>query len=142
MNHHVGQKSYVRSPPQGCEARFISKVSGRFILALLLLLSSTRRSVKIMDNSTGITKKYSSPAGPATKVGLAKAKSELGASQAHENIFLNLRSRFIQRLMKHGKKAVAVKLFDESLEIFYQKVQNLDSEELNRKTKRKKSSIE
>jgi small subunit ribosomal protein S7 len=95
-----------------------------------------------MDNSTGITKKYSSPAGPATKVGLAKAKSELGASQAHENMFLNLRSRFIQRLMKHGKKAVAVKLFDESLEIFYQKVQNLDSEELNRKTKRKKSSIE
>ena len=95
-----------------------------------------------MDNSTEITKKYSSPAGPATKVGLAKAKSELGASQAHENIFLNLRSRFIQRLMKHGKKAVAVKLFDESLEIFYQKVQNLDSEELNRKTKRKKSSIE
>ena len=33
--------------------------------------------------------------------------------------------------MKHGKKAVAVKLFDESLEIFYQKVKSLDNEELN-----------
>jgi hypothetical protein len=84
-----------------------------------------------MDNSTGITKKYGAnhpTVGPATS--------------AHENIFLNLRSRFIQRLMKDGKKAVAVKLFDESLEIFYQKVKSLDSEEKNRRTKRKKSTIE
>ena len=38
------------------------------------------------------------------------------------NYFI-IRERFIQRLMKDGKKSIATKIFDESLEIFYQTIQ-------------------
>ena len=48
------------------------------------------------------------------------------------NYFI-IRERFIQRLMKDGKKSIATKIFDESLEIFYQTIQQTSQDELGAK---------
>ena len=43
--------------------------------------------------------------------------------------YFNLRERFIQRFMKDGKKAIATKIFDEGLEVFYRKIQQMQEED-------------
>ncbi len=49
----------------------------------------------------------------------------------------------MQRLMKDGKKSVATKVFDESLEIFYQTIQQSNIEDLTKRAKtRKKSTVD
>jgi hypothetical protein len=60
--------------------------------------------------------------------------------------YFNIRERFIQRLMKDGKKSIATKIFDESLEIFYQTIQQTSNDELTKqflsKSNRKKSTVD
>ena len=57
--------------------------------------------------------------------------------------YFDLRKRFIQRLMKDGKKSVATKLFDEGLEIFYRTIQQSNIDDLVKRSKsRKKSSVD
>ena len=57
--------------------------------------------------------------------------------------YFHLRGRFVQRLMKDGKKSVATKVFDESLEIFYQTIQQSNIEDLTKRAKtRKKSTVD
>lgn len=54
--------------------------------------------------------------------------------------YFHLRDRFIKRLMKDGKKSVATKVFDESLEIFYEVVQQTNEENFAKQTKSRKKS--
>jgi len=48
--------------------------------------------------------------------------------------------------MKDGKKSIATKIFDESLEIFYQTIQQTSNDELTKqflsKSNRKKSTVD
>jgi|EP01050_Picozoa_sp_SAG11_P000225 hypothetical protein len=52
-------------------------------------------------------------------------------------LYFHLRERFIQRLMKDGKKAVAVKIFDESLELLKREI-NLYGSPISKATKETK----
>ena len=54
--------------------------------------------------------------------------------------YFHLRERFIKRLMKDGKKSVATKVFDESLEIFYETVQQTNEENFAKQIKSRKKS--
>eukprot|EP01051_Picozoa_sp_SAG22_P000089 SAG22_NODE_2_length_61565_cov_858.782010_25_plen_121_part_00 len=54
--------------------------------------------------------------------------------------YFDLRKRFIQRLMKDGKKSIATKLFDEGLEIFYQTIQQSNPDDLLKRSKGRKNS--
>ena len=80
--------------------------------------------------------------GSAPKRGLSKSldlRLQLPLAEMNDGYF-HLRERFINRLMKDGKKSVATKLFDESLEMFYETVQQTDEENLAKQIKSRKKS--
>ena len=88
--------------------------------------SGSYATLSSAKDTPAILLKHSNPLGSPTE-GIRFGTSVGSSTSKAKGIQVNLRERFIQRLMLDGKKSTATKIFDESLELLKERIQRYNA---------------
>ena len=91
-----------------------------------VIRSGSYATLSSAKDTPAILLKHSNPLGSPTE-GIRFGTSVGSSTSKAKGIQVNLRERFIQRLMLDGKKSTATKIFDESLELLKERIQRYNA---------------